>query len=63
MDLKTRNQRQLEEANSSVNRWYFWEKFHREPIDFAELLEYYITSGGARDFARKEADEQKERKA
>ena len=59
MNLKTRNQRQIEEANSPVNRWYFGEKYHRLPIDFAELLEYYIISGGAADFARKEAESEK----
>lgn len=61
MNLKTRNQRQLEEANSPVNRWYFGEKYNREPLDFWELFEFYVNSGGAENFAikaREEEDEQ-----
>jgi hypothetical protein len=42
---------QLEEAFGSLNRWFCSEAYGR-PIDDPELLlEYYIKSGGAKDFA------------
>lgn len=46
-----RNKKQIDEALSDVNRYYFWEKYGRQPIDDSELVEYYIFSGGAVNFA------------
>lgn len=53
MNLKTRNQKQIEEALSDTNRYYFHEKYNREPFDDNELLMYYIEAGGAKNFAQR----------
>lgn len=51
MTLKERNARQIEEALSATNRYYFWEKYGRQPIDDNELILYYIENGGSTHFA------------
>ena len=51
MDFRT--QIQLTEALGPVNRWFCSES-HRKPIDDPEvLLQHYIKTGGAADFARR----------
>lgn len=56
MTLKERNQMQIREALGEVNRYYFHEHYGRDGSD-DELVMFYITGGGARDFAEKhEAD-------
>ncbi len=52
MNLKTWNQMQIKEADSPINRYFFWLNHRREPTDFAELMMFYITNGGAEDFAK-----------
>jgi len=56
-DEKTlsRNVPQIRESKSSLNRYYFWLKYKRQPIDDSELLFFYVTSGGASDYAKRNA--------
>jgi hypothetical protein len=44
---------QLREALGEANRWYCSQFHCREIRDPAILIEYFIKSGGARDFARR----------
>jgi len=44
---------QIRESKSSVNRYYFWIKYQRQPISDEELMLFYIESGGARDYAER----------
>jgi hypothetical protein len=53
MNLFNWNKKQLDEALGEVNRYYFWEKYQREPFDRTELILYYVEAGGALNFARK----------
>ena len=53
MSPKVLAQKQIEEALGPVNRWYCSEFFRREVTDPNKLIEYYIRSGGAVDFARR----------
>jgi hypothetical protein len=57
MNIKQWNQAQIEEANSPINRYFFWLKNKREPSDLDELLMFYIESGGAKNFAEKHKHE------
>lgn len=52
--LILRNKKQIEEALSDMNRYYFWKNRGREPFDNTELILFYIEQGGARDFAQKQ---------
>lgn len=58
MNLSERNQRQIAEALSETNRYYFGLKYGREAFDNEELLMYYAESGGGENFARKLAKEE-----
>ncbi|MGA3066794.1 MAG: hypothetical protein ABSF29_08110 [Tepidisphaeraceae bacterium] len=44
---------QLDEALGSINRWFCSEYYGREIDDHELLVEYYVKSGGACDFARR----------
>jgi hypothetical protein len=44
---------QLAEALGPINRWFCSEAFGYEVEDQETLLQYYIKSGGAADFARR----------
>jgi len=57
MNLKQWNFAQIDESRSSINRYFFWLKNHREPVDDEELLLFYVENGGARDFANKHKGE------
>ncbi|MEI7777331.1 MAG: hypothetical protein WCI52_01880 [bacterium] len=46
--------RQREEALSDTNRYYFRLNEGREPVDDNELIVYYASNGGARDYYLKE---------
>ena len=52
MNLNDWNKKQIEEALSNTNRYYFWLKYKRVANSDKELLEFYIQNGGAEDFAR-----------
>jgi len=44
---------QIRESKSSVNRYYFWIRFKRQTLNDEELMLFYIESGGARDYAKR----------
>ena len=44
---------QIRESKSSLNRYYFWIRFKRQPLNDGELMLFYIESGGARDYAER----------
>jgi hypothetical protein len=48
--LKHWNTEQLQEALGSDNKWFFCEKYKRQPKDNNELILYYIENGGANAF-------------
>jgi hypothetical protein len=52
MTLKEWNAKQIEEALSDVNRYYFFLKYGRPAKNDQELILYYIEFGGARDFRK-----------
>lgn len=54
---------QISEALGSVNRYYFWLKHQREPIDENELVLFYVEQGGAKAFAQKHRKERPNGKA
>lgn len=51
-NLKEYLDRQLAEALGPVNRWYCSEHYGRCVSEPNTLIEYYIKSGGAEQFAR-----------
>ncbi len=59
MTISERNRSQINESQSDLNRYYFFLKYGRLPIDNSELLLYYIEAGGSADFAKKLAKEDK----
>lgn len=58
MNLKSWNQKQIEEALGKVNRYFFWKENGREARNDDELIIYYITHGGAKHW-RKEHETEK----
>jgi hypothetical protein len=52
MNLFNWNLEQINEAKSSVNRYFFWLKYQREPLDDNELVLFYIEQGGAKHFRK-----------
>lgn len=50
LSLEEYVRRQQEEMLSPFNRWITGEKVGHNP-DYNELAEYYVRSGGARDFS------------
>jgi hypothetical protein len=61
MNLKEWNRRQIAEALGEVNRYFFGIVTGKNPKDATEdeLVEFYATHGGARDFAKKHRGELK----
>ena len=51
MTLHDRNNQQICQSKSDLNRYYFWKKYGRDALDNNELLLFYIESGGAENFA------------
>ena len=51
--LVLRNREQIREALSQLNRYYFWKTYNREPLNNQELILFYISSGGAKDYAER----------
>ena len=47
------NKQELDEALSAENKYYFWRTYGREHKDVDELLNYYVVSGGCRDFIKR----------
>ena len=50
MNLFNWNKEQIDEALGKVNRYFFWLKYQREPLDDNELVLFYIEQGGASGF-------------
>lgn len=64
MNLFNWNKSQISEALSSSNRYFFWLKYQRKPLDDSELVLFYIEQGGAKNFRqnhRKEEPNEKEK--
>lgn len=51
--MHCRTRLQLAEALGPVNRWYCSHAYRQKVEDAELLLAYYISSGGAADFARR----------
>lgn len=51
MNLLNWNKMQVDEAIGSVNRYFFWLQYQRDPFDDNELLLFYVEQGGAKNFA------------
>ncbi len=51
---RIRMKKQISEADSPVNRYYFGLVNKRDPENLEELLMYYIESKGAADFEKRE---------
>jgi len=53
------NCRQIDEALSADNKYYFWLANGRPHNNVDELLEYYVNNGGAKGFAERNRKPQK----
>lgn len=63
MTLQEWNAMQIAEALGDVNRYFFWQKNNRDPLDNDELVIFYILNGGAkhyRDNHKQESEAQNE---
>ena len=50
MTLKEWNAKQIEEALSEVNRYYYWLRYGKPAESDATLIIFYIENGGASGF-------------
>lgn len=57
MDLRNWNKMQIAEALADDNRYLFWLKYKRDPINSNELMRFYIEEGEAYRFAKKHKKE------
>ena len=53
------NSEQIQLSKTPVNKYFFWLKNGREAICDAELLEYFIYSGGAEEYRKRLEKEMK----
>ena len=47
------NTKQIDEALSAENKYYFWQAYGRPHENVDELLAYYVSAGGAKNFAER----------
>ena len=60
-EMLLRNLKQIVEALGCTNRLYFYERFGRNARNDDELVEFYESQGGARNFREREIRKQKEK--